>query len=82
MRFFSPKNRPTRKRVGVCMRERGQLDGGGGMRAAAARRLQMDQVDLMDKMDKIGAPLNNPWVGGAAGWNGSGADRPQGMRAA
>ena len=37
----------------------------------------MDQVDLMDKMDKIGAPLNNPWVGGAAGWNGSGADRPR-----
>ena len=60
MRFFSQKNRPTRKRVGVCMRERGLLDGGGGMRAAEARRLQMDQVDLMDKMDKTGAPLNNP----------------------
>ena len=71
MRFFSQKNRPTRKRVGVCMWERGQLDGGGCMRAAEARRLQMDQVDLMDQMDKTGAPLNTPWVGGAAGWNDS-----------
>ena len=60
------------------MWERGQLDGCGGMRAAAARRLQMDQVDLMDQMDKTGAPLNNPWVGGAAGWSGAGENVPQG----
>ena len=40
----------------------------------------MDQVDLMDQMDKIGAPLNNPWVCVAAVWIGSGADLPQGLR--
>ena len=52
----------------------GQLDGCGGMRVAVARRLPMDPMDQMDQMDKIGAPLNNPWVCGAAVWNGSGAD--------
>ena len=103
MRFFSQKNRPTRKRVGVCMWERGLLDGCGSMRVAVARAmmcrwgephadlpqgyaccdgaaLAMDQVDLMDQMDKIGAPLNNPWVCVAAVWIGSGADLPQGLR--
>ena len=44
---------------------RGQY-GNGGVRAAGARRLFMDQVDLMDLMDNVGAPRDTPWVGGAA----------------
>ena len=61
-------------RAQICRRVCGQLDGCGGMRVAVARRLPMDPMDQMDQMDKIGAPLNNPWVCGAAVWNGSGAD--------
>ena len=38
----------------------------------------MDQVDLMDLMDKMGAPRDNPRVCCAAVWNGSGEDVPQG----
>ena len=38
------------------------FDGNGGVRAAAAWRLLMDQVDLMDQMDKMGAPCDTPWV--------------------
>ena len=32
----------------------------------------MDRVDLMDQMDKRGAPRDTPWVCGAAVWYGSG----------
>ena len=42
-----------------------QLDGCGGMRVAGARRLLMDQVDLMDLMDKMGASCDTPRVCGA-----------------
>ena len=38
------------------------FDGGGGMRVAVAWRLFMDQVDLMDQMDKMGAPRYTPGV--------------------
>ena len=38
------------------------LDSNGGVRAAAVWRLFMDQVDLMDLMDKMGAPRDNPGV--------------------
>ena len=38
------------------------FDGNGGLRATGAWRLLMDQVDLMDQMDNVGAPLYNPWV--------------------
>ena len=40
----------------------GFFDGNGGMRVAWARRLLMDQVDLMDQMDKTGASCDTPWV--------------------
>ena len=43
--------------AGACL-----PDGNGGLRAAAAWRLLMDQVDLMDQMDKMGAPCDTPWV--------------------
>ena len=43
-----------------------QLDGNGGVQTAGVWRLLMDQVDLMDLMDKMGAPRDNPWVGGTA----------------
>ena len=33
------------------------LDGNGGVRVAWVWRLHMDQVDLMDLMDKMGAPV-------------------------
>ena len=79
MRFFWQKSCPTRKRVGagvyagnvmataVCETagaRRGQY-GNGGVQAAAVWRLFMDQVDLMDLMDNVGAPRDNPRVGGA-----------------
>ena len=35
--------------------------GNGGVRAAGARRLLMDLMDLIDQMDKIGAPRYTPW---------------------
>ena len=40
----------------------GFFDGNGGARAAGVWRLLMDQVDLMDQMDKMGAPRYTPWV--------------------
>ena len=49
-------------------------DGNGGMRGAWARRLFMDQVDLMDQMDKMGAPRYTPRGLLGAVWYGSGAD--------
>ena len=45
----------------VVYRLRGR-DSNGGVQAAGAWRLLMDQVDLMDQMDKRGAPRDNPWV--------------------
>ena len=60
--------------AGVC----GQCDGNGGVRAAGVWRLFMDQVDLMDLMDKMGAPRDNPWVCCAAVWWGVGEELPQG----
>ena len=56
MRFFFAKKLPNAQARGrrcVC----GQCDGNGGVQAAAARRLLMDQVDRMDLMDKMGAPV-------------------------
>ena len=68
--FFLQKSCPTRKRVGagvyagnvmataVCETagaRRGQY-GNGGVQAAAAWRLLMDQMDQMDQMDNVGAP--------------------------
>ena len=50
----------------------GLFDSNGGVRGAGAWRLLMDRVDLMDLMDKMGAPLYTPWVCGAAVWFGSG----------
>ena len=47
--------------AGVCL-----FDGNGGVRAAGAWRLLMDLMDRMDLMDKLGAPRDTPWVGGAA----------------
>ena len=38
------------------------LDGNGGVQTAAVWRLFMDQVDLMDLMDKMGAPRDTPRV--------------------
>ena len=55
------------------------FDGNGGVQAAGAWRLLMDQVDLMDQMDKRGAPRDNPRVCCAAVWFGAGADVPQGF---
>ena len=55
------------RRVVLCF-----FDGNGGMQAAAAWRLLMDQVDLMDQMDKMGAPRYTPRVCSAAVWRGSG----------
>jgi len=45
---------------------RGQY-GNGGTRATGVWRLLMDQVDLMDLMDNVGAPRDNPRVCGALG---------------
>ena len=56
----------------------GFFDGNGGLLSAEAWRLFMDQVDLMDQMDKMGAPWYTPRVCGAAVWFGSGEDLPQG----
>ena len=53
-------------------------DGNGGARAAGVWRLLMDQVDLMDLMDNVGAPRDTPWVCCAVVWFGSGADLPRG----
>ena len=54
------------------------MDGNGGMQTAGARRLLMDQVDLMDLMDNVGAPRDNPRVCSAVGRSGSGEELPQG----
>ena len=72
-----PGRRRIRKRaagVMLCF-----FDGGGGMRVAVAWRLFMDQVDLMDQMDKMGAPWDNLRVCGAVGWSDSGLIYHRGM---
>ena len=53
-------------------------DGCGGMRVAGAWRLLMDQVDLMDQMDKMGAPRYTPRVCCAVGGCGAGTKVPLG----
>ena len=53
--------------------------GNGGMPSTGAWRLLMDQVDLMDQMDKMGASRYTPWVCCAAVWFGSGEELPQGL---
>ena len=57
---------------------RGQY-GNGGVQAAAVWRMRMD---LMDRMDKMGAPRDNPRVGDAVGrWGAWGQIYRRGMRA-
>ena len=63
MLFFAKKlpNAQARGRRCVCGCAM-ELDGSGGVQAAGVWRLFMDQVDLMDLMDKMGAPRDNPGV--------------------
>ena len=56
----------------------GQLDGNGGMLSAVARRLLMDQVDLMDQMDKMGGATGYPVGLLVAVFFGSGEELPLG----
>ncbi|MBR1952213.1 MAG: hypothetical protein IKA32_06535 [Lentisphaeria bacterium] len=57
----------------------GLFYGNGGLRVAGAWRLFMDQVDLMDLMDKMGAPCDTPRVCLSQFGMARGADLPQGV---
>ncbi len=61
MLFLAKKllNAQAREHVCAGAMARELLDGNGGARAAGVWRLLMDLMDLMDKM---GAPLYTPWV--------------------
>ena len=55
------------------------LDGNGGLRGAGAWRLHGKFWEFLGIFERgMGAPLYTPWVCGAAVWNGSGKDLPQG----
>ena len=70
--FFLQKSCPTRKRVGAGVYA-GNVMATVVCETAGARRLFMDQVDLMDQMDKMGAPRDTPRVCSAAvGWDAGG----------
>ena len=57
----------------------GQLDGNGGLLSAWAWRLHGNFWDFLGIFGRvIGAPCDTPGVCGAAVWNGSGEDEPQG----
>ena len=53
-------------------------DGNGGVQAAVAWRLRMDQMDQMDQMDKMGGASVYPEGLRGAVWFGSGEDLPVG----
>ena len=70
--FFLQKSCPTRKRVGAGVYA-GNVMATAVCETAGVWRLFMDQVDLMDLMDKLGAPRYTPGVCSAAvGWGAGG----------